>query len=135
MATFVLTDAYVSVATVDLSDWVTSVSLSVEVDEQEDTAMGDTYRSRLGGLKDWTLDIEFNQDFAGSAVDDTLFALLGTSVAIEIRPDSDAVGASNPKFTGNVLVTEYSPIDGSVGDLATTSVSWPGNGALTRATA
>jgi hypothetical protein len=135
MATFVLTDAYVSVATVDMSDWITSVTISAEVDVQEDTAMGDTYRSKLGGLKDWTLDLGFNQDFAGSGPDDTIFALLGTSVAIEVRPTSAVVGATNPKYTGNVIVSEWAALDGSVGDTATNSVSWPGNGTLTRAEA
>lgn len=134
MATFVLTDADVTVNSVNLSDWVTSVTISVEVDDQEDTAMGDTYRSRVGGLKDWTLDLDFNADFAASAVDQTIWSLLGTSVAVTVKPTSGATAATNPQFSGNVLVTEYSPVDGGVGDLATTSVSWPGNGALSRAT-
>jgi predicted secreted protein len=135
MSTFVLTDAAITINAVDLSDWITSVSVSAEVDEQEDTAFGDSWRSRLGGLKDWTLDIEFNQDFAANAVDATVWPLLGTSTAVVIKPTSAAVGATNPSYSGNVLVTEFSPVDGSVGDLATTSVSWPGNGTLTRATA
>ncbi|HEY5987000.1 MAG TPA: hypothetical protein VIV12_11590 [Streptosporangiaceae bacterium] len=134
MATFVLLDAYISVNSVDLSDWCTSATLSVEVDEQEDTAFGDTYRSRLGGLRDWSLDLEFNQDFAASAVEATLFSLLGTSTAVDIRANTNLVTATNPRYTGNVLVTQFSPIDGAVGDIATTSVSWPGNGTLTRAT-
>lgn len=134
MGTFVLTDAYISINSVDLSDWCTSVTLSVEVDEQEDTAFGDTYRSRLGGLRDWSLDLEFNQDFAASAVEATLFSLLGTSTAVDIRANTNTVTATNPRYTGNVLVTQFSPIDGAVGDIATTSVSWPGNGTLTRAT-
>lgn len=134
MATFVMTDAYISINSVDLSDWCTSVTLSVEVDEQEDTAFGDTYRSRLGGLRDWSLDLEFNQDFAASAVEATLFSLLGSSTAVDIRANTNLVTATNPRYTGNVLVTQFSPIDGAVGDIATTSVSWPGNGTLTRAT-
>lgn len=134
MSTFVLTDAYISINSVDLSDWCTSVTLSVEVDEQEDTAFGDTYRSRLGGLRDWSLDLEFNQDFAASAVEATLFSLLGSSTAVDIRANTNLVTATNPRYTGNVLVTQFSPIDGAVGDIATTSVSWPGNGTLTRAT-
>jgi hypothetical protein len=80
------------------------------------------------------MDAEFNGDFAASAVDATLFPLLGTSVAVSIKPTSDTTTATNPAYTGNVLITQYSPVDGAVGDIATTSVSWPGNGALTRAT-
>lgn len=134
MATFVLKDADVTVNSVNLSDWCTSVTVKVEVDDQEDTAMGDDYRSRVGGLKDWSIDLDFNADFAANAVDQTLFSLLGTSIAVTVKPTSGSTSATNPQYSGNVLVTEYSPVDGGVGDLATTSVSWPGNGALSRAT-
>jgi len=134
VASFAFTDASVTINSVDLSDHVRSVTLNIEAEDLEDTAMGDTFRSRIGGLKDWSIDIEFNQDFAASEVDATIFPLLGTVVAVEVRPTSSSVSSTNPKFSGNVLVSEYNPLDGSVGDLATTSVSWPGAGALTRAT-
>lgn len=135
MASFALTNAYVTVNAVDLSAFTRSVTLNVEAEDLEDTAMGDTYRSRIAGLKDWSVDIEWNQDFAASAVDVTVFALLGTVVAVQVKPVNAAISTTNPQYSGNVLVSEYSPLDGSVGDLATTSVSWPGAGALTRATA
>lgn len=136
MASFTLTDAVVVINSVDLSDFATSVSLSIDVDEQEDTAFGDTYRSRIGGLKDFTLDIDWNQDFAASAVDQTLFPLLGTVVTFSVKPTSAATSATNPQYSGSVLITEYSPLDGSVGDLATLSTSWPGalGTGITRAT-
>lgn len=134
MASFAFTDASVSVNAVDLSDHVRSVTLNVEAEDLEDTAMGDTFRSRIGGLKDWSIDLEFNQDFAASEIDATIFPILGTVVEVIVKPTSSAVGPTNPSFTGNVLVSEYNPLDGSVGDLATTSVSWPGAGTLTRAT-
>ncbi|MFI0481742.1 hypothetical protein [Actinomadura sp. 9N215] len=135
MATFVLTDATLTVNAVNLSGWVTSVTLSVEVDDQESTAMGSGFRTRLGGLKEWSLDIDFNADFGASAVDETVYPLLGTNVPITIKATSAATGPTNPIYSGTALVSEYSPIDGGVGDLATTSVSWPGSGVLTRATA
>ncbi len=134
MASFAFTNAFVSVNAVDLSTFVRSVTLNVEAEDLEDTAMGDTFRSRIGGLKDWSVDLEFNQDFAASAVDVSIFSLLGTVVAVIVKPVNAAVAVTNPQYSGNVLVSEYNPLDGSVGDLATTSVSWPGAGALTRAT-
>ncbi len=134
MASFAFTDARVEVNSVNLSAFTRSVTLNVEAEDLEDTAMGDTYRSRIGGLKDWSVDIEFNQDFAASAVDVTIFPLLGTVVAVKIRPTTSAISTTNPEYTGNVLINEYNPLDGSVGDLATTSVSWPGAGTLTRST-
>lgn len=126
MATFTLTDAVVVINGVTLSDHATSVTLSIEADEQEDTAFGDTYRSRIGGLKDFTLDIDWNQDFAAGELDATLFPLIGTVVTFAVKATSAATSATNPQYSGSVLVTEYTPLDGSVGDLATLSTSWPG---------
>lgn len=134
MATFAFTDASVVINSVDLSDHVRQVKITAEADDLENTAMGATYKSRLGGLKDWSVDIEFNQDFASAKVDATVFPLLGSTTTITIIPVNTTVGATNPSYSGSVLVKEYAPLDGSVGDLATTSFTWPGAGTLTRAT-
>lgn len=134
MATFAFTDAKVTINSVDLSDHVRQVKLTVEADDLENTAMGADYKSRIGGLKDWSVDLEFNQDFAASKVDVTLFPLLGSVTTIAIVPVNDTVSATNPEYSGSVLVKEYTPMDGSVGDLATTSVTWPGAGTLSRGT-
>lgn len=134
MASFAFTDAFVSINGIDLSASVRSVTINTEAEDLEDTAMGDTFRSRIGGLKDWSVDVEFNQDFAAAQADATIFPLLGTVIAVQVKPVNDAISATNPQYSGNVLVSEYNPLDGSVGDLATTSVSWPGAGVLTRAT-
>lgn len=135
MATFAFTDASVTVNSVDLSDHVRQVTLNVSAAELDDTAMGDTFRSRIGGLKDWSVTIEFNQDYAASEVDATLWPLLGTTTTVVVKPTSSAVSATNPSYSGSVLVSGYNPVGGSVGDLATTSVTWQGAGALARATA
>lgn len=126
MASFTMTDCRVEINSVNMSGFCTSVTLSVEVDDQEDTAFGDSYRSRLGGLKDFTVDIDFNADFAASAVDATVWPLLGTTTTVKVRATTAAISATNPEYVGTVLVSEYSPLDGGVGDVATTSVSWPG---------
>lgn len=125
MATFSLTDARVEVNSVDLSDWATSVTLPIEYEALEDTAFGDTARSRLAGLQDSTIQINFNQDFAASAVDATISGIDGTVVVVKIRPTSGSISATNPEYVGSYLVAEYSPFTNSVGELATTSVSWP----------
>lgn len=134
MATFAFTDASVVINSVDLSDHVRQVTLDVSFDDLDDTAMGDTYRSRIGGLGDWNVSLEFNQDFAASEIDATLWPLMGTTTTIVVKPTSGAVSATNPSYSGSVLVNDYSPLANSVGDLATVSVTWPGAGTLTRAT-
>ena len=134
MAKFVLTDASVTLNSVDLSDHVSSVTLEITADEIVTTAMGDTFQSRTGGLKDGTLSIEFQQDFASSEVDATLFPLLATTTAFVVKPTSGSVSATNPSYAGRVLVNSHSPVANGVGELATMSVSFPTSGTITRAT-
>ena len=96
--------------------------------------MGATFRSRKGGLKDGSISLEFNSDFAASEIDATLFPILATTVAFVVKPTSSAVSATNPSYSGNCLVTQHVPVGNAVGDLATTSVTWPTSGTITRAT-
>lgn len=134
MASFAFVDCKLLVNAVNLSTFARKVTLKIDVAELDDTAFGDTYHSRLGGLKDYSVDVEWNQDTATSAVDQTLFPLLGTVVAITINPTTAANSVTNPAYTGTVLISDYSPLDGSVGDLAITHTSWKGASTLTRAT-
>lgn len=134
MGSFAFVDAKVTVNSVDLSQYVRQVSISASADQLDDTAMGDTFRSRLGGLKDWSINLEFNSDFAAAAVDATLWSLLGTTTTVTVKATSAATSATNPIYSGPVLVSALTPVGGSVGDLATVGVTWQGAGALTRAT-
>lgn len=134
MASFAFIDCRIEVNSVVLSTFGTSATLNVSADELDDTAFGDTYRSRIGGLKDWSLNVEFNSDFALGAVDVTLFPLLGTVVTAKVRPTSAAISTTNPEYSGSILVSQHNPVGNSVGDKATVSVQWPGAGTLARAT-
>lgn len=134
MTVLVLTDVKVVINSVNLSDHATSLTLTIDVDEQETTAFGATFRARVGGLKDGKLDVEFNQDFAAANVDATIWAALGTVVPFTAKATTAATSATNPEYQGNVLINAHTPIDGSVGDLAKTKISWPTTGTVTRAT-
>jgi hypothetical protein len=134
MATFMLNNASVTINSVDLSTYVTSVTLSQSADNLEDTAMGDTSRSYIGGLKSGTVDIEFNADFAASKTEATIFPLVGTSTAVVVKPVAASVSATNPSYTFNAIVTSWDTLNGSVGELATHSISWPITGSITKAT-
>ena len=134
MATFMLNNASVTINSVDLSSYVTSVTLSQSADNLEDTAMGDTSRSYIGGLKSGTVDIEFNADFAASKTEATIFPLVGTSTAVVVKPVAASVSATNPSYTFNAIVTSWDTLNGSVGEIATHSESWPITGAITKAT-
>ena len=126
MSKFVFKDAFVSVATTDLSDHVSSVTIEAPYDEVEMTAMGDLAHNALPGLRADSIAVEFHQDFASGSVDSVLSALNGSATggAIEVRPTSAAVGATNPKWSGTALLFGYSPLSGGVGDGAKVSVTF-----------
>ena len=133
MAEFVLVDPFISLGGNDVSDHFTSIGLPVEAETQEATAFGDEWRTRLGGLKDWSASLDFNQDFDDGQLDDLMWPLLGTSVAVIIRPDSAVRGPNNPEWAGNAILMSYPPLGNSVGELATGSITLEGNGPLDRA--
>ncbi len=135
MAKFVATDYKVTINGTNLSTSLASVELPIEIDEQETTAFGSEWRTRIAGLKSGSITLEFHQDFAAGALDSILWPLLGTNATVVIVPTSGTVNASNPSYSGSFLVTQYTPYASTVGDLATVSLSWPLSGALTRATA
>jgi hypothetical protein len=133
MPSIVLTNAQVLINAVDLSAFVRSVKVHYKADTPENTAMGATTKSRLPALKDWDLDIEFNQDWAAASVDATLFPLVAAAaVPIEIRPVNAARSATNPAYTGNALLADYTPVGGKVGDLAVAPIKLMGTGNLAR---
>ena len=134
MAKFVLTDASVTINSVDLSDHVASVTLELTSEEIDTTSFGSTFMSKTGGLKSGSLSIDFQQDFAASEVDATLWPLFGTTTTFEIKPTSSAVSATNPKYSGSILVNQHIPVANAVGELATSSVTFPTSGSVSRAT-
>ena len=135
MAKFVSTDYKTTINGTDFSSSLSSVTLSIESDDVETTAFGSTFRTRVGGLKNASLTLDFFQDFGASSVDTTLFPLLNTLATVVVVPTSSAVSATNPSYTALCLVNQYMPISSAVGDIATLSVTWPTSGTVSRATA
>jgi hypothetical protein len=134
MPKLVLTNAFVSIASVDLSSSISSVSLNTTFDIVETTAFGDSAKKRVASLADNSVDFEFHQDFASGSVEETIYPLLGTAVACEIRPVNEAVSATNPKYNFSALVAEWTSVGGSVGNLLSVSASWPISGEITKST-
>jgi len=134
MAEFVFLTPQVLINSVDLSDHLKSATLTYTGDAQEITASGDGTREYLGGLKAWSVSLELNQDYAADEVDITLFSLVGTVTAFELKADDATTTTTNPSYEGNVVVTSYQPIGGSIGDAVMAPVSLQGSGTLTRAT-
>lgn len=128
------TDGSIVVNGVNLSAWAKSIVIDTGVDKLDDTFMGDTTRSNLGGLLTWSIKVDFAQDYASSTVDPTLSPLHGTTTTVVVKPTSGAVSATNPSWTGTALVDYKQPVGGQVGELHMTSVEFSSAGTLTRAT-
>ena len=137
MARIVLTDASVVINGVNLSEYITSVALSTSDDVVDTTGFGSGARTRVAGLSDNSVTLEFNQDFASSALEASINAvgssLVGTTTTVVVKPSSGAVSASNPSFTFSAVVAEWQPLSGAVGELATISATWPISGTITKA--
>jgi hypothetical protein len=134
MARIVLTNAFISVGGVDLSDLVASVTLNSTFDVVETTAFSSTAaKTRLAGLADNSVTLEFHQDYATGEVEQTIYPLLGTAAAVIVKPNGSSTSAFNPSYTCSAIISEWTPINGSVGELATASVTWPVTGAITKA--
>ena len=135
MARIVLTNALVTVNAVDLSDYVASITLNSSIDVVETTAFSSTAaRTRIGGLADNSISLEFHQDYASGEVEATIFPLIGTVTTVTVKPINAITSASNPLYTVSALVSEWTPLNGAVGELATASVTWPVSGAITKTT-
>ena len=134
MARLVLTNAKVTINSVNLSDHIASITLSTSSDVVDTTGFSSTAaRARVAGLADNSVTLEFHQDYATSNVEATIYPLIGTTTSVVVTPVDTTVSGTNPSYTFTALVAEWQPLSGAVGELATASVTWPISGAITKA--
>jgi len=134
MARIVLTNASITFASTDVSSYVSSVTLSTSLDVVDTTSFGNTARTRVAGLADNQVTVEFFQDFGSGLLESIVYPTIGTSAAMVIKPVAGTTTATNPSYSFNALVSEWQPLSGAVGELSTASVTWPISGAITKAT-
>jgi len=136
MARLVLTNVEVTVGGVSLADHIASITLGSTYDVLETTAFKGgnvpaAAKTRTAGLVDNSVTLEFHQDFSAGSVNATIYPLLGTEVAVKVQPVNGAISATNPEYSFNAVVSEWTALNGAVGELATASVTWPITGAIT----
>jgi hypothetical protein len=128
----------VSSAYVDLTNHVKSITINRTFDELEVTAMGDTGHKFVAGLEASTIAVDFFNDTATASVLQTLNTLVGTSAAFKIcqttvpgSPSTASISATNPLYSGLVLVNKLTPVNGTVADISMQSLTFTVNGAIT----
>ena len=136
MAIYLDNNVGLKIATVDLSSYVTSITLTQTFDEVETTAMGATAHQFAKGLEASTLTIDFLNDWDAAKVQATLQAAYGTSVtAIVIPVKGTAVSATNPTYTVSILVNNLTPVGtGGPEDYARSSMTFTCTSAVAYAT-
>jgi len=127
MAKFVLKNCSIVVNSVDLSDHADSVTIESTFDVVEANSFGTSnYKAKLQGLGDATITVHFLQDFAAGSVDATLWPLSqsGATFPIVVKPVATTVSATNPSYTMTAILASFNPLDGSIGDVSGTDVSF-----------
>ena len=121
---------------IDISAYVSAVTLTQTVDELEVTSMGDANHKFVAGLQGSQLTVSFFNDWAAAQVMTTLNAAFGTTLAISmITVKGTAVSATNPSYQFSVLVNNLTPVgSGGVADEASSSLTFTVNTVVTVST-
>ena len=119
--------------TTTISSFVSSVTLSREVDAVEITSMTNTSRNFIGGLEASTVSLELFNDFAAASVNSLFEDALGTKLAIKLIPVTGTVTATNPSYSMSCYIGSWQPINSTPDSPMTASVTFPVT-ALTKAT-
>ena len=125
-----------TVPSIDITSYVTAVTLTQQFEELDVTSMGQSYRAFVKGLETAQLQISFLNDWAASQVMTTLNAAYGATLAVSmITVKGTAVSATNPSYQFNVLVNNLTPVGtGGVGDEASSSITFTINSQVTVST-
>lgn len=125
MSTFVLTDVGTWVAGYDFTCDSNSVSLSIEVDDQENTTFcTNGWRSRVGGLREVSADLEGYWQAGTGQVDAETFNTLGTGgEPVTMAPTISVAGSTAYMFQGGKFSYE---MFGDIGDVTPFSLSMMG---------
>ena len=128
MAIYLDNNVGLKIATVDLSDYITSITLTQTFDEVETTTMGQAAHVFSKGLESSILAVDFMNDWAAAKVQATLQAAYGTSVTaliVPVKGSPTVVSATNPLYTVSILINNLTPVgSGGPGDYATSSMSF-----------
>lgn len=133
MSKEVLTDCEIVLGGYDFQSLANSVTISGDTEVIDVTGFDSSgTREYLLGFKNWTVTIEYWDDFADNALNEVLFGFWGTSQTLTVTKADTTVSATNPKYSGTVLVTNPTFMRAGVGQAAGGSLTLQGTGALQR---
>jgi hypothetical protein len=114
--------------TTDLSDQANACSITIGQDSLESTAFGDTGHRFTGGLQSVEVAITFFLSYGATEVEAILASCVGTGTTIlTISPSGATESATNPEYViTNAMLASFTPINSTVGELATVEASFTG---------
>jgi hypothetical protein len=114
--------------TTDLSDQANACSITIGQDSLESTAFGDTGHRFTGGLQSVEVAITFFLSYGATEVEAILASCVGTGTTIlTISPSGATESATNPEYViTNAMLATFTPINSTVGELATVEATFTG---------
>jgi hypothetical protein len=114
--------------TTDLSDQANAVTVTIGQDSLESTAFGDTGHRFTGGLQNVEVSMTLFLSYGASEVEAILASCVGTgTTTLVISPSGTTEGPANPEYTiTNCMLSDFTPINSTVGELATVEVTFTG---------
>ena len=114
--------------TTDLSDQANACMITIGQDSLESTAFGDTGHRFTGGLQTVDVSITFFLSYGAAEVEAILASCVGLGTTIlTISPSGVTESATNPEYVlTNCMLANFSPINSTVGELATVEASFTG---------
>jgi hypothetical protein len=117
--------------TYDLSAESNSVSLMVGTDSLEATSFGDNGRVFTAGLQNVEVTITMFLAYGGTGataeVEAALAEMVGKRSNIIISPSGSTESLTNPEYTiTGAFLADFTPINSTVGELATVDVTFTG---------
>ncbi len=134
MSAFVLLNTIINYDGRNISGVTSQVTLDTGVDLQEDTAFGDTYRTRLAGLFDTSFAIEsyWEAISASDSFDADVFGSLNAGVKLlSVSAEGGPVGDVSYMFEGDL---ESYNMNAVIGEIFKVSITIQGNDRLMRGT-
>lgn len=93
----------------------------------------DSSRVFLDALRSWTANGEYHSDHIVAGMDTYLWGLIGKRIAIKLFPVKPVNNSTDSlAYTGDCIMSSFSPFSGTVGDAAMGSFTLQGASVLTR---
>ena len=114
--------------TTDLSDQANACAITIGVDSLESTAFGDTGHRFTSGLQTVDVSITFFLSYGAAEVEAIMASCVGTGTTVlTISPSGTSETATNPEYVlTNCMLANFTPINSTVGELATVEASFTG---------